>query len=153
MYKRPKLNFSPINLRAEKRNGQTYVFSEVRGAFVALTPEEWVRRHLVAHLIRHCGASPRSIVEEFPVEINGMAQRADVVVLGAEARPLLLAECKSTDIDLSKRETLGEVFQQATRYNAVVQARYIILSNGLLHYCYESTPTGYVALRAFPILG
>lgn len=153
MYKWPKLNFSPINLRAEKRNGQTYVFSEVRGAFVALTPEEWVRRHLVAHFIRHCGASPRSIVEEFPVEINGMAQRADVVVLGAEARPLLLAECKSTDIDLSKRETLGEVFQQATRYNAVVQARYIILSNGLLHYCYESTPTGYVALHAFPMLG
>lgn len=153
MYKRPKLNFSPINLRAEKRNGQTYVFSEVRGAFVALTPEEWVRRHLVAHLIRHCDASPRSIVEEFPVEINGMAQRADVVVLGAEAHPLLLAECKSTDIDLSKRETLGEVFQQATRYNAVVQARYIILSNGLLHYCYESTPDGYVAMRAFPMLG
>jgi hypothetical protein len=50
-------------------------------------------------------------------------------------------------------ETLGEVFQQATRYNAVVQARYIILSNGLLHYCYESTPTGYVALHAFPMLG
>ena len=153
MYKRPKLNFSPINLRAEKRNGQTYVFSEVRGAFVALTPEEWVRRHLVAHLIRHCGASPRSIVEEFPVDINGMAQRADVVVLGAEARPLLLAECKSTDIDLSKRETLGEVFQQATRYNAVVKARYVVITNGINHYCYENTPNGYKPMAAFPKLG
>lgn len=153
MYEGPKLNFSGINLRAEERNGRVYVLSEVRGIYVALTPEEWVRRHLVAHLIKHCEAPLRSIVEEYPVEVNGMPQRADVVILNSEARPLLLAECKSTDIDISKRETLSEVFMQATRYNAVVQARYIVITNGIHHYCYKSTPEGYIALRAFPHLG
>ena len=153
MYKGPKLNFSKINLRAEERQGRTYVLSEVRGIYVALTPEEWVRRHLVAHLIKECSAPLRSIVEEYPVELNGMAQRADVVVFDAEAHPLLLAECKSTDVDLSRRETLGEVFLQTTRYNAVVKARYIIITNGMLHYCYEATPQGYTALKAFPKLG
>ena len=148
-----KLHFPTINLRAEKRQNRTYIFDEVRGIYVLLTPEEWVRRHLVAYLIQHCGASLRSIVEEYPVELNGMPQRADVVVFDTMANPIVLAECKSADIDLSKREILSEVFLQTTRYNAIVQARYIILTNGLRHYCYESTTEGYIALHSFPALG
>ena len=66
---------------------------------------------------------------------------------------VLLAECKSTDVNLDRRETLSEVFAQATRYNAMVKARYIIITNGLRHFCYEATKSGYVSLAAFPRLG
>ncbi|MBO5687198.1 MAG: type I restriction enzyme HsdR N-terminal domain-containing protein [Alistipes sp.] len=149
----PKLNFPAINLRATKSGNRTLVFDRVRGMFVVLTPEEWVRRHLVEYLIEHCGAALRSIVEEYPVQINSMPQRADVVVLNAESQPLLLAECKSSDVNLDRRETFAEVFTQATRYNAMVKARYIIITNGQRHFCYEATENGYVSLSAFPRLG
>lgn len=149
----PKLNLPPINLRAKSDNGRTLVFDEVRSAYVVLTPEEWVRRHLVSFLVNNCGAALRSIVEEYPVCINSMPQRADIVVMDAKARPLILVECKATDIDFANRKTLSEVFEQATRYNAVVGARYLILSNGLQHFCFERSTEGYTPLRAFPRVG
>ena len=149
----PKLNFPAINLRASEDGSRTLVFDRVRGIYVVLTPEEWVRRHLVEYLVGHCSAPLHSIVEEYPVEINSMPQRADVVVLNAEARPLLLAECKSTEVNFERREVLSEVFQQASRYNAVVKARYLLITNGLKHFCYEATNEGYRALTAFPRLG
>lgn len=143
----PKLNFPAINLRAIRRQGRTLVFDRIRSMYVVLTPEEWVRRHLVEYLVGECGAQLRSIVEEYPVNINSTAQRADVVVMDSEARPLALAECKAPDIAITR-----EVFGQATRYNAVVGARYVILTNGLRHFCFERTGDGYRPLPAFPRL-
>lgn len=143
----PKLNFPAINLRAAERDGRTTVFDRIRSMYVVLTPEEWVRRHLVEYLIEACGAPLRSIVEEYPVPINSTAQRADVVVVDSSARPLALAECKAPDVPITR-----EVFEQATRYNAVVGARYIILTNGLRHFCFELTAEGYRPLAAFPRL-
>ena len=98
-------------------------------------------------LISDCGASLRSIVEEYPVGINSTAQRADVVVLDSSARPLALVECKAPDVAVTRG-----VFEQATRYNAVVGARYVILTNGLRHFCFERTAEGYRPLNAFPRL-
>lgn len=149
----PKLNFPSINLRAMENNGHTLVFNRIRSTYIVLTPEEWVRRHLVEFLITHCKAPLRSIIEEYPVSINGMAQRADVVVMGNNAQPLLLAECKAPDIDFKNSNTLQEVFMQASRYNAILKARYVVLTNGLQHFCYEYRDNGYIALNHFPKLG
>lgn len=149
----PKLNFPRINLHAVEDNGRTMVFDRVRSAYVVLTPEEWVRRHLVEFLLSHCHAPLRSIVEEYPIALNSMAQRADVVVLDGSAQPLLLAECKAADVNLSNDTLREEVFCQATRYNAVLGARYVVLTNGLCHFCYERQATGYVPLSSFPSLG
>ena len=149
----PKLNFPSINLRAMENNGHTLVFNRIRSTYIVLTPEEWVRRHLVEFLIAHCKAPLRSIIEEYPVSINGMAQRADVVVMGNNAQPLLLAECKAPDIDFKNSNTLQEVFMQASRYNAILKARYVVLTNGLQHFCYEYRDNGYIALNHFPKLG
>ena len=143
----PKLNFPPINLRAKRDNERTLVYDEVRSMYVVLTPEEWVRRHLVAFLVSHCGASLRSIVEEYPVPLNGQPQRADVVVVGRDAHPLLLAECKAPEVKIDQ-----SVLDQAARYNAVLGARYLLLTNGLKLFLYELTATGYRPLDAFPHL-
>lgn len=149
----PKLNFPRINLHAVEDNGRTMVFDCVRSSYVVLTPEEWVRRHLVEFFITHCHAPLRSIVEEYPIPLNTMAQRADVVVLDAEARPLLVAECKAADVNLKCDAIREEVFCQATRYNAVLGARYVVLTNGIHHYCYECTASGYAPMTTFPMLG
>ena len=144
----PKLNFPPINLRATRDKGRIMVFDNIRRMYVVLTPEEWVRRHLVDYLITHCHAPQLSIVEEYPVNINSTAQRADVVVMDNNAHPLVLVECKAPDVKID-----SAVFEQATRYNAVVKARYIILTNGMEHYCYEFSDKGYLPLNSFPHLG
>lgn len=149
----PKLNFPRINLHAVEDNGRTMVFDRVRSSYVVLTPEEWVRRHLVEFLISHCHAPLRSVVEEYPIPLNSMSQRADVVVLGADSQPLLVAECKAVDINLTNETIRKEVFCQATRYNAVLKARYVVLTNGINHYCFERMESGYAVLGSFPMLG
>lgn len=144
----PKLNFPAIRLRARRRDGQVEVWDDLRGLYLVLTPEEWVRRHLVACLVSHCGAQPKRIVEEYAVQLNGQPQRADVVVVDDRAEPLLVAECKAPEIPIDER-----VFSQAVRYNSVLGARYVVLTNGLVHYCYECCDGRYVQLSGFPQLG
>ena len=93
----PKLNFPAIRLRARRREGQVEVWDDLRGIYLVLTPEEWVRRHLIAYLVSHCGVPPKRVVQEYAVPVNGQPQRADVVVVGDRAEPLVLAECKAPD--------------------------------------------------------
>lgn len=143
----PKLRFPAIRLRGRRVKGQAQVWCAVRGCWLVLTPEEWVRRHLVAYLTEGCGVAPQRIVEEYPVPLNGQAQRADVVVVDGAGRPLLVAECKAAGVELS-RATL----EQAVRYNSVLGAPYLVLTNGLKHYCYRCDAEGLHPLDAFPQL-
>ena len=149
MISTPKLNFPPIKLRAKEEGGHTLVFDSVRQLFVVLTPEEWVRRHLVEFLISHCKVQQPNIIEEYPINLNDMAQRADVVVMGKDAKQLLLAECKASDINIEDEK----IFYQATRYNAILGAQYILVTNGIKHRCYKQTSNGYVACQRLPMLG
>lgn len=143
----PKLNFPPVRLRACRRDGQVLVWDALRGIHLVLTPEEWVRQHLIGYLVGRCGALPMRIVQEYPVALNGSAQRADVVVVDERAQPLVLAECKAPQVRIDRR-----VMDQAVRYNSVLGARYVLLTNGLTHYCYEREGDAYRTLDAFPML-
>ena len=145
MLRPPKLNFPPVKLRARRQGAQTEVWDEWRGCYLVLTPEEWVRRHLLVFLVERCGACAKRIVQEYPVRLNGQPQRADVVVVGDRAEPLVLAECKAPEIRIGER-TLA----QAVRYNSVLGARFVILTNGLRHYCCEYRDGKYVQLSGFP---
>lgn len=147
MLRPPKLNFPPVKLRARRQGAQTEVWDEWRGCYLVLTPEEWVRRHLLVFLVERCGACAKRIVQEYPVRLNGQPQRADVVVVDAAGQPLLLAECKAPDVKLD-----GRTLAQAVRYNSVLGARYILLTNGLNHYCYACHDGQCLPLGAFPDL-
>ena len=113
------------------------MWDAVRGTFLVLTPEEWVRQHILGYLVNQLHISPQRISLEHPVDLNGMAQRADIVVFGKDAEPEILVECKAPDITISEA-TLA----QAVRYNSVVKARYIMLSNGLETTIYAITDEG-----------
>ena len=141
----PPLRFPPVQLRARIRNGQTEIWDALRGAYLVLTPEEWVRQHLIAYLTAHCGVQPLRIVQEYPVPLNGQPQRADVVVVDDAAQPLLLAECKAPGVAVGR-----SVFDQVVRYNSVLGARYVVLTNGLKHYCCEFRDGTYVPMGGFP---
>lgn len=145
----PKLNLPDVSLRLRRAGGAVQVWDPLRGMWLVLTPEEWVRRHLIGLLTGCCGVQPLRIAQEYPVPLNGQPQRADVVVADAAARPLLLAECKAPDVKIT-RATL----RQAVRYNSVVGARYLLLTNGRETYCYECVaPSEYRPLPALPHFG
>ncbi len=142
----PKLNFPPIRLRARRStSGRTEVFDAVRGRWLVLTPEEWVRRHVVEYLRTSCGFQPQQIVEEYPVPLNGMAQRADIVVIGCDTKPYLVVECKEPGIKIC-----NDTLRQVVRYNSVLGCRYIVMTNGLETYCYEHDGEHYRPIKALP---
>lgn len=143
----PKLNFPPIHLRARHGDaGRVEVFDKVRGKWLVLTPEEWVRRHVVGYLVSECGFHPEQIAQEHPVEINTMAQRADIVAFDNNSKPYMLVECKEPNIKID-----AAVLAQAVRYNSILHCPYIVITNGLNTFCYTHLEDGtYQPIDHFP---
>ena len=142
-----QLNFPRYVFRLRVDAAPPQIWDGVRKRWLVLTPEEWVRRHLIGFLISHCGAQPMRIVQEYAVAMNGSPQRADVVVVDDRACPLMLVECKAAGIGIDR-----QVLAQAVRYNSVLGARYVVLTNGLVHYCYEYAEGRYTRMDRFPRL-
>ncbi len=108
------------------------VFDPIRRRWVALTPEEWVRQHFMNHLVHDHGCPASLIAVEKALVLNELAKRADLVVHGNDGTPLALIECKAPHVKLDQR-----TFEQAARYNLVFKVRYLIVTNGHLHYCFD----------------
>lgn len=140
-----KLNFPPIKLKSRKLPNGIEIWDNIRGRYLTLTPEEWVRQHLIRFLSTHCGVEPKRVIQEYVVEINGQFQRADIVVVDDNAQPMILVECKAPTIAVD-----NSTLAQATRYNSVIKAPYIVLSNGLKHYCYKYNDGEYTKMLNFP---
>ncbi len=140
-----KLNLPPTRLRLKREGGRLYVWDGLRGTYLLLTPEENVRRHVIPFLAGQCNIQPTSMVQEYPVALNGTAQRADIVVVGADARPLMLVECKAPEVAIDR-----SVLDQAVRYNSVVGARYVVLTNGMQLFCYECADGTYRRMQSLP---
>lgn len=139
-----KLIFPAISARTKEEEGVKYIWDSLRGKWLVLTPEEWVRQHTIAWLVRERHIPKLRISQEYPVNINGQHQRADIVVIDEFAKPHILVECKAPDVVLDH-----EVVMQAIRYNAVVGARYIVLTNGKKLYCFEYAEGQYRAIKEF----
>lgn len=127
-----KLIFPDISPRVKMEGEVKYIWDSLRRKWLVLTPEEWVRRHVIGWLVSVKRVPALRISQEYPVSINGMAQRADIVVVDERAQPFILVECKAADVAIDEK-----VLDQARRYNAVVGARYLIITNGRQIYCYE----------------
>jgi hypothetical protein len=140
-----KLNFPRITLHAIEKGGRTLVYDSIRSAYIVLTPEEWVRRHVVEYLRTECGYAPQFIVEEHPIPLNGMAQRADIVVIGADAKPHMVVECKEPNVKIDR-----QVLDQVVRYNSVLRCKYIVMTNGIETYCYMKEGENYTPINHFP---
>lgn len=102
----------------------------IRRQWVALLPEEWVRQHFINFLVRDRDCPASLIAVERQLTLNGLAKRADIVVHAADGRPVALVECKAPSVRLGQA-----VFEQAARYNVVFKVAFLIVTNGLQHYC------------------
>ena len=142
------LNLPAFAIKTTSRQGRTLIYDVLRRRYVALTPEEWVRQHFIHFLIEHKHYPAALLANEVTLQLNGTRRRCDSVLYARDGgRPRLIVEYKAPDVRIS-----SDVFEQATRYNAVLGARYVILTNGLTHFCFERTAEGYATMGAFPDL-
>lgn len=127
-----RLNLPPAKLHVvQSADGVVRVFDRLRKIHVALTPEEWVRQHFVAMLIEELGYPEGLMANEVPLTLNGTSRRCDTVVYSREGlQPLMIVEYKAPNVALTQR-----VFDQIVRYNTVLRTPWLVVSNGLKHYC------------------
>ncbi|MBR5332456.1 MAG: type I restriction enzyme HsdR N-terminal domain-containing protein [Muribaculaceae bacterium] len=118
-----------INVRATS-DGTMQIFDSLRNKFLVLTPEEWVRQHFVSFLINHKGFPTGLMANEVSLTLNGTSRRSDTVVYNSSAQPLVIVEYKAPSVRITQK-----TFDQIVRYNMVFKAPYLIVSNGLNHYC------------------
>ena len=139
-----KLAFPAISSPIKEWEDGKLIWDSLRRKWLVLTPEEWVRQHVIGWLVGEKHIPELRISQEYPVNINGQHQRADIVVIDERAQPHILVECKAPEVAID-----NEVVMQAIRYNSVVKARYIVLTNGLKLYCFEHADGQYRAVKEF----
>lgn len=125
-----KLNLPEYSFRIKTTEGKPLIFDSLRKKFVKLTPEEWVRQNFVQFLVTEKKYSPSLIVVEAGVKVNNNPQRADLVVFDRLGNPALVVEFKAPDVKISQ-----QTFDQIVRYNMQLKVKFLIVSNGLEHYC------------------
>lgn len=124
------LNLPSFDYTLKTENGKVYILDIIRKKYLVLTPEEWVRQHFVHHLIADL-QYPRSLVRvEGGLRFNELRKRSDIVVFSREGTPWMIVECKAPDQKLNQR-----TLHQASVYNHSVRAKYLTVTNGLVHYC------------------
>ena len=124
-----KLNFPTFTFRFKNSENKVAIFDEIRKKFIILTPEEWVRQHVVHYLLL-AKKYPKSYINvEKLIKINDLNKRYDIVVYQPNGELFLLVECKAPEVKITQ-----QTFDQIARYNLVLKAKYLMVSNGLNHY-------------------
>ncbi len=126
------LQLPQAKLKLTRKEGVIYVFCPIRRKKLVLTPEEWVRQHLIHYLIDYQSVSIGKIGSEVSLNYNGLNKRADLIIVNEFGHPEVIIECKAPEIQLSE----ATLFQIATYYQAI-SAKILVLSNGLQHYVWN----------------
>lgn len=141
------LNLPGYEAKIREKEGKREIFDRLRRCYVTLTPEEWVRQHFVNMLIEHKGYPATLTANEVSITLNGMMRRCDTVVYDKNLRPIAIVEYKAPTVKIDEK-----VFAQIARYNLVLKVNFLIVSNGLQHFCckmdYEKN--SYSFLREIP---
>lgn len=131
----PKLNLPDytFKLKVDKSTTQrTQIFDRIRKKYIALTPEEWVRQHFINYLIEDLKYPESLISVEAGLKYNQLRKRCDIVIYNNTGTIEMIVECKSFDVVISQ-----DTFDQAAQYNFKLHSKYLVVTNGLKHYCCE----------------
>ncbi len=124
-----KLNLPTYNFKLKSNEKHTLIFDNLRKKYFVLTPEEWVRQHYVQFLIEEKKYPVSLIALEKQLTINNLKKRTDIVIFDTNGNPDIIVECKAPHIKISQ-----DTFDQIARYNLKLNAKYLILTNGIAHY-------------------
>ncbi|TPN82412.1 type I restriction enzyme HsdR N-terminal domain-containing protein [Aquimarina algicola] len=124
-----QLNFPEYRFRFKSSENKVSIFDRIRKKFVVLTPEEWVRQHTIHYLIES-KKYPESLINvEKTIKVNKLNKRYDIIIFHPDGSINLIVECKSHTVKVTQ-----DVFDQIARYNLVLDADYLMITNGLSHY-------------------
>ena len=144
------LNLPSFEAKIRKKGDFHEIFDPLRRKYVALTPEEWVRQHFVHYLVSEKGYPASRIANEAAIRLNSLSRRCDTVVYDKQLEPLMILEYKEPKVVITQ-----QVFDQVARYNSVLRVPYIVVSNGISHYCYriDFNTLEYKFLTEIPLYG
>lgn len=124
-----ELNFPKFPFRFKNSENKISIFDCIRKKFVILQPEEWVRQHCILYLMEEKGY-PKSLINiEKELIVNDLKKRYDIVVFNTNGGIHLIVECKAPSITINQ-----QTFDQIAQYNRVLNATYLMVTNGLNHY-------------------
>lgn len=120
-------------MRLKKRGDQTHIFDFIRKKWLVLTPEEWVRQHVLNFLVTEKKINASFIAIEKELVLNDLKKRYDIVVYSQDLKPYLIIECKAPYIELNNM-----VIEQALRYNLILKANLLMITNGVSDLIFNS---------------
>lgn len=135
------IQYPPTKPSIQNEAGKETIFCFIRKKWVTLTPEEWVRQNFLLYLTEVLHFSPALIAVEKQIQIGEVVKRFDIVVFNQETIPFIVVECKEMNEPLT-----NSVMEQAMRYNAALQAKYLMLTNGSHTIAFEKKDHQYVEL-------
>ncbi len=142
-----ELNLPSFEIRLGGTREKPEIFDFLRRRFVKLTPEEWVRQHFVHWLVEQKGYPKGLLGNEIELQAGEKKVRCDSILYDNNARPQMIIEYKAPTVALSQK-----VFDQISTYNLLLHVDYLMVSNGMEHYCcrmnYEQK--SYEFLREIP---
>ena len=115
-------------IRLRKQDEQVQIFDPIRGKWLVLTPEEWVRQNTIIYISDTLEAPMTRIANEVAINYNGLTKRCDSIIYNDYGKPLIIIEYKRTDVQITQH-----VFDQIATYNLQLRVPYLIVSNGLQH--------------------
>lgn len=126
------LNLPKYDFKFKVDNDRTQIFDDIRKKYVVITPEEWVRQNFIQYLIQEKNYFKNLIAVEKKVVLNSLNKRFDILIHNKTGNPELIVECKAPKVKITQA-----VFNQAARYNFILRAKYLVVTNGLQHYACE----------------
>jgi Type I restriction enzyme R protein N terminus (HSDR_N) len=142
-----QLNLPTFDCKLTKIEDKPHIFDPIRRKYVALSPEEWVRQHVLNWLVM-VHQYPKSLIKsESGLQVNRLSKRTDIVVYDRTTKPFLLVECKAPHILLS-----DDTFGQAANYNKTLNAPFILLTNGIEHLSFELKDNRFLPIQNLPPL-
>jgi len=142
------LNFPDYTFRLSKLDQTELIYDPIRKKNIVLTPEEWVRQHVIAFLVQTQKYPMSLIAVERMITFNRLKKRFDVLVYNKNGRPEILIECKAPEVKLS-----SETLFQISTYNMVYKVPYLFISNGMKHLLFQLNDAGnYISVEQFPVI-
>lgn len=124
------LNLPQYSFKIQDLGDKKIIFDPIRKKYIALTPEEWVRQNFVRYLIEEKSFPINLIANEISLKLHQTTKRCDSIIYDRDLSPIVIVEYKAPDVEITQK-----VFDQISRYNVVFRVPYLIITNGLSHFC------------------
>ena len=123
------LSFPNYEFRLKEINQKRFIFDEIRKKYIELTPEEWVRQNCIKFLINEKKFQKNLISIEKKIQLHKTSKRFDILIHDINGSCILLVECKAPNIKINQKS-----FDQILSYNQVINAEFLMVTNGIIHY-------------------